>query len=134
LVITVAVLMAGCTSAPAPQIDGTHKRLAVLSGAYLTACRELGHPPHGFDELKPYFPATTEDLEAQSKSERDGRPFVVLWGYDPRGPQEKTWVIAYEEVGVNGKRYVADIMQSVVEVPAADFAALPFPPGHAPKQ
>jgi hypothetical protein len=126
-------MMAGCTRAPAPRIDPTNQRLAVLSGAYLAACRDLGRPVRSFEELKPFFPATTGDVEAQWKSDRDGRRFVVLWGYDPRGPQEKTWVIAHEEVGVNGKRYVADIMQSVVEVPDADFPALPFPPGHAPK-
>ena len=85
------LVLAGCTHAPAPKIDGTSKRLAVLSGVYLTACRELGHAPQNFDELKPYFPATAGDLETQCSSERDGRPFVVLWGYDTRGPQEKTW-------------------------------------------
>lgn len=124
---------AGCSQPQPPKLDQTTKRLAILSSVYMQANQQLGRAPTRFEELKPYFPATLGNFEEGCKSDRDGQPFVVTWGHDTRGPQEKVFVLAYEQSGDKGKRYAADIMQMVSEATPEDFAKLPFPPGHTPK-
>jgi hypothetical protein len=130
-VLLLAIL--GCAQPQPPKLDNTNKRLALITSVYMQANQKLGRAPAQFADLQPYFPASAGNFEEACKSDRDGQPFVIVWGHDTRGPQDKTFVLAYEQQGAQGKRYTADIMQMVTEVSNQDFATLPFPPGHTPK-
>ena len=120
----------GC--APTPQkIDPTRDRLARISSAYLRACQQ-GTPPTKQEELTPLLKATEPPADT-FLSERDHQPFVIVWNVNALAPQDRIPILAYEQQGREGKRFVVDTMQNVREIAANEFAQLPFPAGHSPK-
>ena len=65
-------------------------------------------------------------------SVRDGEPFVIIWGTDPRtGMELKPQVIGYEKEGRGGNRFVFTAM-GVMQMTDGDFEEANFPPGHKP--
>ena len=110
------------------EVAGT---LSTIAKAYLAATQKNGRAPNGPDELKPFLPPDS-DQEAMFRSTRDGQPFVILWGADPRtGMDLKPLVIAYEKDGSGGNRFVYTAM-GVMQMTDEDFAQANFPAGRKP--
>jgi len=91
-----------------------------------------GKPPKDEAEFKAYLnePQNLEELQkvfnvpnadAIFVSGRDKKPYVVIYGpTSGEGPAGQP-VVAYEQEGVNGKRFVASKMGAVEEVDEARF-------------
>lgn len=126
LCASLSVLSIGC-SAPAPEVseeqDGTMRALAMAYGQYVSQNR--GRPPKDekrlrkFVEDKQHILDTfgVESIDDMFVSPRDNEPYVVNYG-------KKARVVAYEKVGVDGKRMIAEDLGVVREVDEAEFAEL----------
>lgn len=123
----------GCSpSAPQQEEDSRLKPLTILYGKYLG--QHQGTPPANEAELRkfiesqgPEFWANWKNVDATNifTSERDGQPYVILYGpvSGPPGPAGKP-VIAYESKGMNGKRYIGTDLGAVDEVDEARLREL----------
>jgi hypothetical protein len=109
-----ALIAGGCgASRGAPQAKPQAARMNVLARMYASATGKLGRPPQNEAELKKFLAGERAKLEAAHVSspdelfvsENDGAPLVIRYGPRPAGPGRD--VIAYEKVGVDGKRFVA---------------------------
>jgi hypothetical protein len=96
---------------------------------------KLGHRPASEAELKSLIKASGQQMITSLNlgsvdelfvSERDGQPFTVLYGAQPKG--EARDVIAYEQTGVAGKRLVGYSLGAIAEVDEEQFAKLSLPP------
>ena len=75
--------------------------------------------PQNLEELQKVF--NVPNLDALFVSSRDKKPYVVIYGpTSGEGPAGQP-VVAYEQEGVNGKRFVASKMGAVEEVDEARF-------------
>jgi hypothetical protein len=75
--------------------------------------------PQNLEELKKVF--NVPDVDSMFVSSRDKKPYVVIYGpTSGEGPAGQP-VVAYEQEGVNGKRFVASKMGAVEEVDEARF-------------
>ncbi|RIK71198.1 MAG: hypothetical protein DCC67_20400 [Planctomycetota bacterium] len=92
---------------------------------------ETGARPANEQQLKDYIAKNgqetlqrlnVESVDALFTSERDGQPFVVLYG--PRPKEMTVDVVAYERTGVDGKRQVASSLGTIREVDEAEFREL----------
>jgi len=121
----------GCSGSTesARQRESSHLRALVTFFNY--AATKLGHRPANEAELKSFIAANgAQTLETSHisnadelfVSERDGEPFVVLYGPAPSGPARD--VIAYERTGVGGHRLVAYSIGAIGEVDEQEFAGL----------
>jgi hypothetical protein len=126
------VLVSGCSSAKnAPLDKDASDSLRVLADAYNKATEKNNRPPKGPEELKPFLPKDVSE-EKVYRSARDGQPFVIIWGADPRtGRDLKPLVIAYEKNGKGGARMVFTAM-GVMSISNTDFPSASFPAGHKP--
>lgn len=126
------LLAAGCEAPVADQAAGeVGENLSVLANAYQQATEKNNQPPQSAEDLKPFLPADA-DPNKLLVSVRDGQPFVIVWGADPRtGMDLKPMVIGYEKNGKGGTRMVYTAM-GVMTMADADFAEANFPPGHKP--
>ena len=89
-----------------------------------------GQPPTNEAEFKAYLKENVEELKKEFKiddsdalfvSSRDKKPYIVIYGpTSGEGPAGQP-VVAYEQDGVNGKRFVASKMGAVEEVDEARF-------------
>ncbi|MFO0870306.1 MAG: hypothetical protein U0935_15360 [Pirellulales bacterium] len=126
--------LAGCndTAAKISQESSNLKPLMVLYGQYVGTHR--GQPPANEAEFKAYVKALdpaalkslgVTDVDGLFVSSRDNKPYVILYGpaSGPPGPAGQP-VIAYEQEGVAGKRYVASTLGAVEEVDPARFQEL----------
>ena len=116
----ILLVLAGCSSSPAVKPDET-QNLRKIQTAYDAAARQLGRPPANLDELRPHL-ASLGDADAILRSPRDGQPYVIVWGVDPR--QARTMpppLVAYEKAGANGKHYALTVM-GVVPMSDAELA------------
>jgi hypothetical protein len=99
--------------------------VAVVYNQYLAA--HDGEAPSDADDFRAYVEslgpgllqrAGLSGLDELFISQRDGRPFAVKY-------QDASWplegVIAYEQVGASGTRYIAADLGGVTEVPEAEF-------------
>lgn len=131
-VLFAILAIAGCTQkAPPPTQQEIHlKALAVCYGKYLASHR--GQTPRTEAEFKAFveqlpreqIPGASTDLESLFVSPRDNEPYVVRYNlkqttFGPSAP-----VVAYEKTGVEGKRYVANLLGAVEEVDEARFKQL----------
>ena len=127
------VLLLGCSPKAKndPATTEVTENLRVLANAYLAATQKNNRPPKGPEELKPFLPRGVTDDKVY-RSARDGEPFVVIWGADPRkGMDVKPMVIAYEKTGKGGERTVFTAM-GVMTMTNDNFTKANFPPGHKP--
>jgi len=108
------------------------KPLALFYGQFTG--RHQGQPPASEAEFKEFVRSLSSealarfnitDPESLFVSSRDGQPYVVIYGPSsgPPGPAGSP-VIAYEQVGVRGKRFVASSLGAVEEVDEARFKEL----------
>lgn len=95
---------------------------------YNAAVRELGRAPKNEQELKDFVAAKGDpflkplDLESPDQlfvSERDGEPFVIVYGQPPKGMRGD--LVAYEQTGVDGKRRVGYSLGIIEEVGEEDL-------------
>lgn len=113
------LLLCGCL-APKEAADVAQQRtgLRALAIAYgQCTSQSRGRPPRDEAFLRKFIerqgPAFLESLQVESVDElfvspRDGEPYVVIYG-------KQSPVVAYEAVGEDGKRWVADNVGAVEE-------------------
>jgi hypothetical protein len=125
-----------------PEIKDATKNLRTISNGYVKGTEAMDHPPRNKEELVPYIHAVPDledpdapepeiDMEQLFRSPNDGEKYVIHWGVDFRDFRINTRtmpVLAYEKVGKDGKRVVAQ-GRYVRIVTDDDFVDLPFPPG-----
>lgn len=106
------------------QEETSHLRL--LTNLYVKAARELGRTPKNEQELKDAISKLDVSLERMNVasidelfvSERDGQPFVIVFGRSPQG------VVAYEQTGADGVRQVGFKLGNIEEADEARFREL----------
>jgi hypothetical protein len=134
LIAALCALALGCgtRTASQPQQESRLKALAVLYGQFMPQHR--GQPPANEAEFKKFIESQAKTLSnnfgindpaSVLVSERDGKPYGIVYG-KPTGPAELAGapVIAYEQEGVGGKRFVANSLGAVEEVDGARFRQL----------
>jgi hypothetical protein len=117
-----------------PREQSGLKKLAVIYGRYLSQHR--GQPPADEAELKKkkyvqsLSPADLKALGVDDPnrifiSNRDDKPYIILYG-QPKGPPGPggSPVIAYEQEGKAGNRWVASSLGAVEELDEARFRQL----------
>jgi len=134
--VTFCAFLVGCSSHQAnlEQEQSNLKPLATLYGRFIGQHR--GQPPANETQFKQFINSGGKDLLSSFNvssadelfvSSRDGKPYVVLYGPEaakgPPGPAGSP-VVAYEQEGVGGKRFVASSMGAVEEVDEARFKQL----------
>jgi hypothetical protein len=133
--VGLAFLMAtGCSSQKKslPREQSGLKKISRLYGKFLTQSHNV--PPANEAEFKKFVhslpPADVKSFGIDESdriftSERDGKPYVILYG-QPQGPPGPAGspVIAHEQEGKDGKRWVASAMGAVEEVSDARFREL----------
>jgi len=138
-IFVLCVLLLGCESSSnkASQESSAIKPLALLYGQFTGQHR--GTPPKDEAEFKAFVEKTDavflksfaiDNPDLIFVSSRDHKPYVIVYGTPtgPPGPGGQP-VIAYEQIGVSGKRYVASFLGAVEEVDEARFRELvPFAP------
>lgn len=125
----------GCSPggrASAPMQESPLKPLGLLYGQFMG--QNQGRPPASEEEFKVFIRErgmgmlkqfNVPDVDSLFISPRDKQPYVVVYG-EPKGPPALAGqpVIAYERVGVGGKRWVANSLGTVEEVDEARFREL----------
>jgi hypothetical protein len=108
-----SLLAAGCGGgqSQSEETEQSHiKVLAIMYGKFMRPNR--GQPPANEKAFREYVEAQDNRLvkkiggvDQMFISERDQKPYVVFYGKDA---QKANGVVAYEQEGVGGKRFVAD--------------------------
>lgn len=133
----VCLLALGCGGAQrqAEQREESRlKPLALFYGQFTGQHR--GNPPADEAQLKDFIRSQgpealasfqVKDVDGLFLSERDGKPYVVLYGdaakSNPPGPAGAP-VVAYEQEGIGSMRFVASSMGAVEEVDEPRFREL----------
>ncbi len=128
--------LGGCAPAPPAkpeQMDPSQERLLLVGQVYRQFNGEQRRPPQSAADLLPLLQKRGAGEEAL-RSERDGRPFEVLWGLDVRNPPTGPGrpVLAYEKLGVAGTRLVLSTMGNVELVGDEALKASHFASGFQP--
>ena len=121
-------VLCGCGAPAEPEAvqkqSASMRGLAVSYGQYISQHR--GRPPKSEKVLRKFIEEqsdtfldsfSAESIDDLFTSPRDNEPYVVVYG-------KKASVVAYEKVGVDGKRFVAYDIGGVEEVDEAKFAEL----------
>jgi hypothetical protein len=128
LAVVLLATTVGCGESKKQAVTKETSHLRMLTNLYARSMREVGRPPANEQEFKDAIAKMGVSLEALKVgsidelfvSERDGQPFVVLYG--PQKPGSD--VVAYEQTGVDGIRWVGFTLGNVEECDAARFAEL----------
>jgi len=128
------VLAIGCGTQRESQEreESNLKPLAIFYGQFTG--RHRGQPPASEAEFKEFVRSlpgdrlagfNVSDPESLFISSRDGQPYVVIYGASngPPGPGGSP-VVAYEQTGKGGKRFVASSLGAVEEVDETRFKEL----------
>jgi hypothetical protein len=142
LALTVACLAVnlggvGCGGSPEAvtlEADASYQHLQIIRSAYMRALTDLGRPPENAKEILPYIHYKGEGgPEAVLRSPSDGQEYKILWGVAREdmqpGPGGHYPVLAYEQQGTGGRRYVLAV-KNIVSMTDEQFKKAPFPPGH----
>jgi hypothetical protein len=127
------LFLSGCSSKPPPKREDTSAiNLRKIVQGYDLAEDRLHRGPRDEEELRRYLVQTdnTIDPEQVLRSPRDGQPYVVIYGarLDPYGRE----ILAYEQEGADGNRYVITLSRDVKLLTADEFARAHFAKGHKP--
>jgi len=125
------IMVTGCRgtkSDAARAAQNSHMRSFVT--LFNFASTKLGHRPANEAEFKTFVTTNAggmlESLHINTVdellvSERDGKPFIVLYG-EPTGAARD--VIAYEQIGQGGKRMVGYSLGAIAEADDAEMAKI----------
>ncbi|MCU0877742.1 MAG: hypothetical protein MUF06_08175 [Pirellulaceae bacterium] len=128
--LAAVALAAGCGNPEkVAQESSNLKPLVVLYGQFIGQHR--GKPPADEAEFKAFVQKVdperlksfqVTDVDSMFISSRDNQPYVVRYGKleGPAGPAGQP-VVAYEQTGVDGKRYVASAIGAIEEVDEETF-------------
>jgi hypothetical protein len=132
-----AAAAAGCgaktmATYDAKTIDAA-EQMRKIAAAYNKAFQAKRRSPTA-DDLKPFLKQQGGDPDALLTSPRDGKSLVIVPGFTPdltpaEGEQS---IIAYERVGMDGKRMTVDIRGTVVLASDDEFTQIRFVGGHRP--
>jgi hypothetical protein len=106
------------------------KPLTVFYGQYLGQHR--GQPPANEQDFRNFLQTLAKDRLASMQvksidelfiSPRDGKPYVILYvpAAKASGELPSTTVIAYEQEGKGGKRFIARMLGAIEELDEAQF-------------
>lgn len=124
--VLITIVLVGC-GGDAPVVseeqDGGMRALAMGYGQYIAQNR--GRPPKNEERFRKYLEQNmmilenfgVESIDDLFVSPRDNEPYEIIYG-------KRAKIVAYEKVGVDGKRMVADDLGIVKEVDEAEFAEL----------
>lgn len=130
MVLATLSLTAGCGNPDkVAQESSNLKPLVVMYGQFIGQHR--GKPPADEAEFKAFLKKVdperlksfqVTDVDSMFISTRDKQPYVVRYGKveGPAGPAGLP-VVAYEQTGVGGKRYVASSVGAIQEVDEETF-------------
>jgi hypothetical protein len=130
---TASLLAAGCGSnaQKVEQETSNLKPLMILYGRYMGQHR--GQPPPNEAAFKEFIktvgtaelPGGAKDVDSLFVSTRDKQPYAIIYG-PPKGPPGPGGqpVVAYEQTGVRGHRFVASLLGAIEEVDDAKFRQL----------
>lgn len=116
LLLVVGIYTSGCTSSK-PEVvtvegTATQSRLTAVAWLYTLHVDLRGRPPATYEELRvfaetlpPAHGGPSSLSEAFLISPRDNKPLMIRYGL-PLSPDRSGPVIAYEQEGVNGQRFV----------------------------
>lgn len=111
----ILIMASGCGPRVAEkQIPPAELNLRFIGMAYTQFMTDKGRPPQSHEELKTVL-AEFGNPEQLAISPRDGKPYVIV----PAGK-----VLAHEQVGQDGKRFVVDRRFTAWEVDDAEFRKL----------
>jgi hypothetical protein len=134
--LPVGVAGLGCGGSAVVQKEASlsPQHLQAIRNAYLQATRQLGRPPQRLDDILPYL-KKGGDPATFLHSPEDGEEYKIIWNVDvtsmrPR-PDGKWPVLAFEQHGKDGKRYVLE-GSHVREMTDEEFRSAYFPPGFTP--
>jgi hypothetical protein len=131
---TLTAASLGCSrqEEPITKQEAHLKALAVCYGRFIG--QHQGNPPQSEEEFKTFIqsipaeqiPGGSADMNSLFVSPRDNQPYVVRYDLDRTQlmPGPTMPIVAYEQTGVEGKRYVADMVGGVQEVEEAKFKEL----------
>lgn len=127
------LMVLGCSGGPDKDPEPSRTRLRRIAQAYDMAIELGGRPPKDAEALKRYFKeiGATEDADAVLYSPRDAQPYVILFGAPLDANQRRT-ILAYEQEGAQGKRYVLTLSRDIQVLTDGEFAGAPFAQGHKP--
>jgi hypothetical protein len=126
--------LSGCGGNPEiPKIPEEQQNILYILRAYCKFNGEWQRTPTSLDELKPWL-KEFGDPEKIVLSPRDGQPYILVGGLDiSRVPSGGVLpVVAYERIGVDGKRQVIDLRGTIRLLTPEEFSKLKFPPTHKP--
>ena len=130
ILLGVVAATAGCTGdgTSADARDQKNSRLGFLVKLHTYAIKQLRHPPRSECEFKEFVAkqdaSMFERMNVASAdelfvSDRDGKPYVVIYGKPPVGA---VGIVAYESEGVDGVREVGFDTGDVLSMTAEEFA------------
>jgi hypothetical protein len=121
----------GCSQNQSAEREQSNlKPLSVFYGRYVGQHR--GHTPANEQEFKKFIEAMSKDQLASMQvsniddifiSSRDKKPYVVLYGLVSKTANElpSATVVAYEQEGKDGKRFIARLLGAIEEVDEEQF-------------
>lgn len=128
------VAVYGCAQPPDPD-ELTKANLQQIAKAYLMELTYYQRPPRDMDALR----SLIEDLHKLDMgapvdeaivSPRDQQPFVIILGADTSDAGES--ILAYEQKGTNGTRWVVTLGGTVKNLPDEEFSKATFAKQHKP--
>jgi hypothetical protein len=123
------LLISGCSSGKSNsngEMNQYEQAISILGRAYRDASLGLRRGPANVNELKPYL-KKYGDPDKSLVSPNDGQPYQIVWGLMPGRPSRSLMehpILAYEQTGKNGKRYVLDPMLKVRHLTEKEFTAM----------
>jgi len=123
LLLATLPMLLGCPAAQeSAEVAVQRSNMRALAAAYGSYQKNnRGRPPKSEKSFRAWIEKNggaldygAEDIDEMFISSRDDEPYVVIYGK----PKD---VVAYESVGVEGKRYIADNLGIVTEVDEATF-------------
>ena len=124
-------MFSGCRTKSDAARERESSHLRSLISVFNFATAKLGHRPANEAEFKSFISANARpmidslhlaDVNELFVSERDGQPFVVLYGTAPNGAARD--LIAYEQTGVASVRLVGYSLGAIAEVDERQFSQL----------
>jgi hypothetical protein len=132
--LTVCLGGLGCGGTPEPikeQAPPSFKNLRAICSAYVKAEQSLDRPPENVNDLLPFI-KEWGDPATILHSPDDGAEYKILYGVDilNQHPEDgKLPIIAYEQQGKDGSRYVLQV-RYVRRMTDEEFKQARFPPGY----